>query len=756
MQREFHRLSWGLTLVVGMAGLAGSPGRLTAQNAPVPPEPADESFEPERQLGNSSPLVGTPRTPRELLEATLLMVELGRQDLAERYFGKLVSQELDDQTLLELRDEFGAAPFLRLTRVEVLKEDAEKLLDRTNALAAQRVTDAAYALRLLQELDAGPERRAAAQSELNAAGVLIVPSLLAILSDPDQSAQHERVVTAIVGVGEEAVPPLLGALDGPDDFVRTRVIAALGRIGSDRAAAYLWAPSVSPVESATVHATARQALARILRIPEAGVERVAGTGMAARLVKQARAYYRQEPAFTATTDPDQMEVVWSWDDARRTVVPGQYSAAEARDIHALMLARQALALAPETRPVQTLFLGLALTAEVRRGIDKPLATGPGSAHDLALSAGGGIVNDVLAEALAASRPATCAAALKILEQIGTKEQLAGGSGGKSPVLRALDYPDQRVQFAAATAILQIDPPAGFRGAPRVVEVLQRAAAADTRPHAVVGEVSSQRAAQIGGFLRELGYEPLVFLSGREAFRAAATRGDVELVVLHPNLIRWALSETLANLRADSRTAGIPIVIHSPADLRMRMQSYSGRYQLVSAVSLATTPEDFELQVQPILKRLPVPPMTPAQRSTLRKDAVWWLAHIASGRRTRVFDISPAEQELTEALSDPQLAAHALDALGEIASRRVQQQMAQIVLNPQGNAELRRAAALRVAFHIQRFGLLLDRETIDSLHQAWNDNQQTAEIRTALGSVIGSLKPDAALVGKRLQGSAAAQ
>src|SRR5207302_5194764 len=130
-------------------------------------------------------------------------------------------------------------------------------------------------------------------------------------------------------------------------------------------------------------------------------------------------------------------------------------------------------------------------------------------------------------------------ALRVFSHVGTLDQLNLSGGRRSVVALALDYPDQRVQFAAAAAILQIDPPAPFRGAPRVVEILKRALGSDARAHAVVGEVSAARGSLIGGFLRELGYEPLVVTSGRDAFQAAAGRTHVQLVLADPHVVRSA-------------------------------------------------------------------------------------------------------------------------------------------------------------------------------------------------------------------------
>lgn len=759
MDREFHRLCRGLALlaciVCGPALALAQPPLPPRPEPDGPPAPAPGAVK-ELTPAEASPLVREPKTPEELFEATLLMVGVARPELATLYFDKLMSLPLDDEALLALRDRFGAAPIVRLTQVKELKAAAEKLLEKTNAVVARRANDPKRALQLVLQLDSDDhEQRAAAEVELRALGAMAVPGLLAILSDPTQEKHYESTMATLVRVGEPAVPLLLGALAAPNADLRGNVITVLGHIRASEAAPYLWYPALSTDEAHGVRAAARLALSRIFRVPELGVDRIASQGTVAKLTKMAAEHYRHE--FPWTTNSDGRVTLWTWNDEQKTVIPVLYTPDEASDLTGLNFARQALTLAPDLRKVQVLYLNLSLAADVRRvGFDKPLPIGPGTAHDLALSVGPDVMVDVLGAALAAARPAPAVAALKVLEQIGTRAQLAGKDGKRSPVLAALDYPDPRVQFAAAATILQFDPKADFRGATRVVDVLKRAASAGARPHAVVGEVSIGRAAQIGGFLRDLGYEPIVHLSGREAFRSASERGDVELVVLHPNVIRWALSETLANLRADSRTAGLPIVIYGPGELESKMRIHLQNLKLVSFASIGLLTEDFERQVQPFLRQIKNPPMNDAERVDLRREAIGWLAHIASGGRTKVFDISNAEQVLVDSLADAKLAPVALEALSEVPTQSVQRRMAELALDVQASVENRQAAALRLAFHIQRFGLLLSKSSIDALHVAWNDEKLPADLRTALGSVIGSLKPDSTLVGKRLQAFSAAE
>lgn len=752
MERKFHRLIPGLVLLACLTCLPFA-ARAQDEDADAPEAPAKEAAAPDAAETpvdpKRSPLVGDPKTPDELMDATLLMVEIARLDLAKLYLDNLLAQTLDDDVLVALRDKYGAAAFLQLANVAELKKPAAKLLDLSNAAVIKHAADPARVARLINDLEGDPERQAFAEAELESMGPAIVPGLLSVLNNPDQAARHDSTMQAIMRVGEPAVPLLLGALGAPGEIFRANVITLLGRLHSSAALPYLWFPAISPDEAAPVREAARAALARILRASGGGLERIATEGTVDRMIRTARENFRNESVWK--TDDAGKVALWSWGEKQGMVVPRLVTPEDASEITGHRFAREAVALAPQRRDTQVLYLALMLARDIRRnGIDRPVATGPGTAHDLALSAGSDVILDVLAEAFNATRPAVAVAALRIFSQTGTLDQLSMSAGRRSVVVLALDYPDLRVQFAAATAILQLDPPAYFRGAPRVVEILKRALGSGGRPHAVVGEVSAERGARIGGFLRDLGYEAVVVTSGRDAFKAAAGRTDVELIVLHPNIIRWPLSETMANLRADARTASMPIVIHGPGDLRKKMAGHVRAFQLVSFSAVSETTQDFEMQLRPFLKQIKTSPMTAEERAFQKSAAVEWLAYIAQGRRMKVFDISGAEPELIEALDDPKLAPLALEALGEMASRTSQQRIGEIVIDPQAEPNLRRTAAVKLAAHIQRWGLMLSQGAIDGVHKVWESAREPADLRTAVGGVVGSLKPDSALAGKRLK------
>ena len=388
-----------------------------------------------------------------------------------------------------------------------------------------------------------------------------------------------------------------------------------------------------------------------------------------------------------------------------------------------------MSLLPENRNLQALYLGLSLATAVHKtGWDRPLPTGPNTAHNLALTAGEEVMSEVLSQAIDATNSASAVSALQVLGQIGTRHQLYVKDRKGSPIITALNYPNLRVQFAAACTILQLDPDRPFRGSSRVVDILR---------HALSD----------GGAARGLAIDA-DSATGQDGFRIAAARGDVELILLHTNSVRWGLSQTIVNLRADARTANIPIAIYGPDSLRREMLGLAERFPLTTFIVESTSAHDVRMQLQPFVTKLKTPPLTPQQRSERIDAAAFWFAHIANGKRSKIFNLAPAEKALFHAINDPKLASRCLFALGAVPSNSSQEQLMQLAVMDTLDTDTRETAILQLAFHIQRFGLLLSSTRVRELEQAADNASETA-LRTAWLSVIGSLKPDAKRVHQRL-------
>src|SRR5262249_22261347 len=152
--------------------------------------------------------------------------------------------------------------------------------------------------------------------------------------------------------------------------------------------------------------------------------------------------------------------------------------------------------------------------------------------------------------------------------------------------------------------------------------------------------------------------------------------DVELILVSYDLFRegWGLNDTLTNLRADARTAAIPIFIYGPRNLECMRPNlehdYPGIRFLVQPV------DDAMLQQQ-----LKIPPveLTEAERTGYAHEATMYLAQIAREQNgPLVADLTAVEPVLASALNSPTTALSAAEALGNIADPDAQRSLASIV------------------------------------------------------------------------------
>lgn len=723
------------------AGLGWSP-RLFAQES--------EFEETAPETPQTSPLAREPRNADEYFDAVLLMARLNRLELAQRYLAELLALNPDDATLLALREKHGTGTFLQLSRLESLRPQSQELLQRLTQASLAQVNDPAYLNGVLDKLSGSPREQAEAIDELKHLGSAAVPPLLQRLGNPQSGVDRSLVISTLIQLGEPAVGPLLGAVRAPQERLRGDVIEALGYIGMrERVLPHLWYPAFAPNSPDGVRSAARAAIARILYGDAERIARIPSFGVGEKLRESGRDFLRGDVEWE--TGEDGLVAVWSWDDAAGTVAEHRVTPTSASLFFGQLLARDAMGLEPGDLDGQALYLALALATDVERtGWDQPAPVGPGTAHDLALIAGAATAERVLELSLAENNAAAALQALRVLGEVGTRHLLLPSGESEPALLRALDAADARVQFAAATAVMQLDPQQAFSGAERVVEIFARELAGSELNQSVIIDPNRDRATIVASLVRALGFETSIAGTGREGFVLASTR-PVELAVVHLNSVRWELSQTIANFRADARTRNVPIAIYGPRGMEPAIEELLDAEPVVY-VSEANDTRDLSRALKPLLAQVTPPPLTNDQRAAQRAAAVYWLRHIAEGNRTGIFDLKPAEEALSDAVNDPALADDALIAMGGVPTPSSQARLAQTAFAPALDVAVRRTAALQLAFHIQRFGSLIDNGTLADLQTAYSQASDPA-LQTALAAVIGSLKPTDEAVSRALRDSA---
>lgn len=724
-------------------------GSLTAQDAAPDGESSDDLQKKSREaILESSPLPIQPETAPELFEAVVLMVDLARPKLARAYLDKFLELNPGAETLLSLREKYGPAEFLKLSNIKELEPVGGELLAKVNKLMMDRAGDPVRIAKLVDDLQGKPEERLLATNELKSSGQIVVVPLINILRKDTDPKRQRDILYILTQIGSIAEPPLVAALEMPGDDLRAGLISVLGFVGSRQTINHLWYHANSTDSPDGVRTAAHDAIAKIAKMEAGRLAASPTEHVAKELHRLALLHYRGK--YDWSVDREGKVSLWLWKREAETVALVKIPPVVASNVVGSRFARQALSLSPESRDVQVLFLSMALTAEgMLAGWDKPLPTGPGTAHDLALIAGEDVVADVLTEALKSARIPNAVAALRVLGQIGTLRLIRSTEAERSPVLSALNYPDTRVQFAAAGTIMQLDPQSKFPGADRAISILARALTGRGKPVALVVDPNSTRASKVAGLLSELGYAPEVKSTGREGFAFAAENADVEIAFVHPNTIRWELSETIANFRADSRTASIPIIMQGPMESAGRMRRHIENNPLVTYIVSTTTAAGLQSQLSPYLSSLAAPPLNEQQRAEQAAVASYWLAHIAEGQRTKIYDLNLAGDALLIASENAGLAENCLLALGALATRESQLKMADILVEDGASIKMRITAATQLAYHIQRHGLVVNEKQIAKIHVLW-DQPGDPVLHTAIGSIIGSLRPNSRLVGERLQ------
>jgi len=718
----------------GLGAALWTNGLLAQDPPPVPAPPAND------------PLVVKPTTISANFDAALLMVKLARLDLAKFYLQKTLDLSPTDDDLLALREAHGTATFLELSRLKELDPPASQLLDKLTQAVRNQVGQPGYADSLVAKLNGSARERSEASAELRHLGAHAVPTILKHLESADVG--RATLTQLLLQFGADAIAPMIGALQSPSPQIRAVAAEILGHVGGESDAIWLWYPAFRDGEAEGVRDAARLALARLKYGNPQTAGRLSSDEAPRRLMQTANQHLTGTYVWPPLNE-DQSELpVWVWDNASGMLIEQVVPRSQASVYFAERLAREAAVLAPDSEQAPVLLLSSLLIRAVEQNEWKtPLPIGEHSAIDLAVRCGPETCDRVLRYSLDQNLPAATLGVLQAFALNGSPSWL-NKSGGRSAVVEALDSLDQRIQFAAAVTILNWEPTESFPHARRVIEILARTINADSRSASIVMDPNTSRGQQTATLFSELGFVATQVQTGQQGFLQAAERGDIALAVLHPNVIRWELTQTVANLRADSRTARIPVVIYGPKSIRDRFDDFTTQFQNVVYVDEGESAMEINRELRPFLVQLNPPTLTAEQRTEQIRDAARWLRRIAVRNVPHVFSLEPAEAALTRAVMDPDIGEDALIALGGIARPIAQTEFLKVATSPSASTELRQLAAYQLSYHIQRHGLLLTQNAAQTLQTALQ-GEADPQVRLALASAIGSLNPSGPAARKQI-------
>jgi hypothetical protein len=703
-----------------------------------------------------------PEKVAEFWAAIKFELGVGKFDLAALHLKMLLEKEPTeevDRDLLKIEEVEGLAPFVRLQTVrhwsdnKTLQAEAEKnvktLLDRLTSALEKHLGNPDRLNKFIKSLDAPSiEERHFAFAQLNRARERAVPYLVDTLRTSVGTPLHGRIVDAMIKLDPEVVPPLLETLkaanaqDAQDLDLRLTVLDILKRRADKRAVPYLWHLTSARMYPPQVQNRAREVLAYLLetepdRLP---VAKIALTEMAER-------YYQHKAKFPAGRSVR----VWPWNGQQLAVQPVQLTVSQAEEFFGLRYAREALDLDPKYEPAQIVLLSLMLERTLGPELNQlALRPAPPKLQQLLATIDADLLIRVLERALTEGNIPVILATAQALGERG-EARAARNSVGTGPrgLVRALYYPDRRVQFAAAKAMLRMPPaPVPVAGA-RIVDILRRFLVAESNPKVLAAFMPAEKAAAIRQTIKDTGLDPVLVKSGKEIFQWLAKSADYDAVYLGPRLTAQELPYLLTNLRADSDQGRLPVLVFAPAKGEEALAKQAERFPNVKVYPevMLTAGEDLKNATLAQIKQASGAQLTAAERKEFARLALDLLWRMGRGELPG-YDLRPAQDALVQALRNPDMTLEALETLGRIPGQEPQARLAAVVLNV-GQAKQRTPAAIELNRHIQRYGLMLDRAQLTSLKEAYKNAEDEPPLRAQLALVLGSMRPGPGATGLRL-------
>jgi CheY-like chemotaxis protein len=637
--------------------------------------------------------MGPPPKPYELLKQARELVYIGKYDLAADKLKELLDSKPTDADYLDMQKRYGNIVFQQLGNVlrfndnPKVEEEARGTLKALIAgveLANKNANRDPVRIEYFLKRLAGPrEERIYAEQQLKNSGDAIVPVAVELLRTSDTGDLRSAILTFLPTLQPEVVPGLLASIDGMPAVVKPMILQSVAKRADILALVqeaetdflpYLWyfagatAPELSSAKAVSLALlnsfTAGKADSKK---PEVELLQIAMPFVAG------KAKFRSLDPAADLPNADKRVKIPTWDAEANKLKDEFATKDQADEYFGLRYLRWALEIDPKFVPAQEAFIRLATEKAVVRANFGTLVKTEPAAYQLLSAAPATVLFSELEYGLREKRTALVLGMLTALSDRWTKTpKPTNAKTLLSPILEALDYPDARVQFAAANLILRSPGVSDMVPHGKIVEILRRALAADAEGmpegkigRALVVDPEVVRGEQTVAVFKDAGLAAERLATGRELLRRVNKASDADLIVIDHHVVNPLLSDVLAQLAASPVTARIPTVVIASGDKvkPVPFEHLLLRFALlVAATDVINEPNDPEF-VPPTFVNDPLRPVENidfAKREAIaRRDAA--LRNRAETRLKRL-------QKLLEAADIP---------LNDIDRRRVDERLVQL-------------------------------------------------------------------------------
>ncbi len=728
MSRHLRFGIGALILVLFAAAVQAQDG---APAAP-PPRPTDQDAGMP-VIVKHDPAVDTimesnPQTPRELLRAASILADLDRADLAKQYLQKVLAAKLNDDALAELAVHVDSDALLRMATNKALQPEGAQVADAVLGAAARQARDPKVLAAAIDKLsDPSPAARQHAIGTILAAHEDAVPSLVLALADEKRAAVQPIVKETLAHIGPAAIAPLAAALQSNNTALKLQIIDVLSQIGLREAVPYLVAPATAASSPPEVREAARSALLEIQNITRPTVESAAKL-----LMVEIEKYLKHQQLLKP--DAEGKISVWRWDAASGVPVREKMSPDQADVALAARLADDLNEVAPEDPRAQRLFLMSVLEAA---------GSGQQAAGSMQRAAkmGAPAVEDALQSAMSSGTVPAAIGAAQLLGAIGDRTLLDAKGANPRPLVLALEQRDRRLRFAAAEAIMKLDPKAGFNGSSDLVNVLAWIAGTSNTRRALVAFPNEAVATQLGAMLATMGYDADIATNGRNAFLKALASSDYELALLSSRIDRPPVWVVLQEMRHDPRSARLPVILlgedgEPELDHLETLTLYD---PWTKVFSRPVTVEGMKFFVERLNQEAGSFVVPIAEREEQAAKSLTWLKKL-NETSAREFEIQTDEAEIARALNVPKLSAAAAELLGLIGTHTAQRALVEMADRTSAPIEMRQAAAAAFSQSVRKHGIQLTTREIQHQYDRYNESAtEDAASQQLLGLILDAIE-----------------
>lgn len=545
---------------------------------------------------------------RELFKSGKDLFYQGLYKEAYESFNECLALRPSYRLALELRREAGFQFFVQALSMEgdlgfVLRKFLE-ILEKKRLI---HEPDETKIKELLENIKSEDYRKKymAVENLLSQVGQYCVPYCVETLGNVRADEYRTDIIVLLWRMGADAVLPVIEILNSSDSFARQNAAIILGHIRDKRAVPGLLARLEDPAEDEHVKGSAKNSVLQIVKpspLPEEPAKRW--------YYEHAQLYYFDDLSIIITNYKDWLYWFWVEEEERpeRKLAYRNVDRFEYNELLAEEACYEAIALDSDYDEAWTLLLCVlyAELNEVESALEVMVQQQDISSvvidkfkrkravcekcQTVCYTRGKEQLYKALDRSLRdrnALVAVSCINAVKDLKADGRMLPSALGlepAPGEAPVIAtgasmiaALNYPDKRVRYAAAEALVHMNPSQPFLDANRVVPTLTEALSESAVRVVLVIESDLQIANRLMEFVRDIGYMPVWEKDGLNGLVRAKSFPTQDLVIISTELPDLKAFEIIDALREDYRTKDVPIFVMAPETrLRVARGLYAGK------------------------------------------------------------------------------------------------------------------------------------------------------------------------------------